>query len=100
MTSLSRFGIGIVTALSIESAAMRLVIDRLDEHFGSSSDPNRYMAGTMPSSVPQDPHHVVLTVMAQDNNKNAAAVCIDLLRSFPSVQCVLMVGIAGGIPTP
>lgn len=100
MNSLSDFSIGIVTALTIECAAMQVVIDQIGDLPAQSGDPNRYVAGSMPSTVPAEPHRVVLTMLAQDNNKNAAAVCIDLLRSFPSVQCVLMVGIAGGIPAP
>ncbi|WP_162907965.1 effector-associated domain 2-containing protein [Allorhizocola rhizosphaerae] len=99
MRSLSDVGIGIVTALPVECAAMRYFVDDLADVAGRPGDPKRYVTGTMPSTLAGRPHRVVVTVMAQDNNKNAAAACIDLLRSFSSIQCVLMVGIAGGIPT-
>ena len=100
MGSRADFGIGVVTALAVECAAMRTVIDEITNVPSLPGDPNRYVAGTMPSSVEGAPHRVVLTVMARDNNKNSAAVCVDLLRSFPEMRCVLMVGIAGGIPAP
>jgi nucleoside phosphorylase len=96
----SDIGIGVVTALTIECAAFRTVIDNMTNVSPRTGDPNSYVTGTMPSNVPEEPHRVALTVMPRDNNKNAAAVCVDLLRSFPGVRCVLMVGIAGGIPAP
>ncbi|HZM83012.1 MAG TPA: hypothetical protein VFC19_45425 [Candidatus Limnocylindrales bacterium] len=100
MRSQSDIGIGVVTALPVECAAMRSMIDDLAEVRPEPGDPSSYVTGTMPSNTPEEPHGVALTVMPRDNNKNAAAVCVDLLRSFPGVQCVLMVGIAGGIPAP
>ncbi|WP_245594729.1 hypothetical protein [Actinospica robiniae] len=63
-------------------------------------DPNRYRVGYLRSSDTARPHRVALVTMPQDNTRNAAATCTDLLRTFQSVRCVLMIGIAGGIPSP
>ncbi|WP_203902436.1 effector-associated domain 2-containing protein [Virgisporangium aliadipatigenens] len=54
----------------------------------------------MPSAVADRPHRVVSALLAQDGTRNAAAICTDLMRSFPNVRCLLMCGIAGGFPAP
>jgi nucleoside phosphorylase len=91
--------IGLVTALPIESAAMRLLIDN-DVAYTAPGDRGRYRLGTVPSTSVEHPHQVALTVLPLDGTRNAAAVCADLLRSFPAVRAVVMVGIAGGVPAP
>lgn len=63
-------------------------------------DPNNYRIGTVPSSDPAVPHHVALAMMPRDGTRHAAVMCTNLLRTFPNVQCVIMTGIAGGIPRP
>jgi nucleoside phosphorylase len=65
-----------------------------------TGDPNHYHVGPLPSSDPDRPHRVVVTILPQDGTRNASAVSSDLVRSFPSVRCVVMCGIAGGIPAP
>jgi nucleoside phosphorylase len=45
-------------------------------------------------------HLVVVTLLKEIGNNAAAAAATHLLRSFPTVQDVLMVGIAGGVPAP
>jgi len=91
--------IGIVTALAIECAAIRLLTDDLRRHT-VLGDRNYYHVGGIPSVDPDRPHRVVLTVLPEDGTRNAAAVCAGLLRSFPTVRCVVMCGIAGGVPGP
>lgn len=91
--------IGLVTALPIESAAMRLMVDDCRDH-RVVGDSNRYQLATVPSTTAGSPHRVVLTVLPADGTRNAAAICADLLRSFPSIRVIVMVGIAGGVPEP
>jgi nucleoside phosphorylase len=43
---------------------------------------------------------VVVTMQAQDGTRNAAAITTDLIRSFPQLRCIILCGIAGGIPAP
>ncbi len=91
--------IGIVAALPVESAAMvNLIADTADARY--DGDPNDYRIGHLDSAVPGRPHRVVLTVMANDNTRNAATVCTDMLRTFPRIRCVVLTGIAGGVPAP
>jgi nucleoside phosphorylase len=54
----------------------------------------------MPSQLPEQPHQVVLTLLPDTGNVAAAAACANLVRSFGSIEQVIMVGIAAGIPDP
>src|SRR5256714_14907421 len=91
--------VGIVTALPVECAAVRLLVDDLVDQ-PAPGDPNHYMSGWLPSRELGRPHRVVVAMQAQDGTRNAATISTDLIRSFPHVRCVVMCGIAGGMPTP
>jgi nucleoside phosphorylase len=91
--------IGIVTALSVEGAAMSALMGEL-KTVHVDGDPNVYHVGYLDSVDADRPHRAVLTVMPQDNTRNAAATCTDLIRTFTGIRCVVMLGIAGGIPSP
>jgi nucleoside phosphorylase len=43
---------------------------------------------------------VTLTLLADTGTDAAASACANLLRSYPSVGCLIMAGIAAGIPSP
>ena len=90
---------GILTALPEEFAAMRSFIDdpRRANVEGDRAD---YLIGTMPSADPRLPHAVALTMLGETGNDAAASACTNLLRSYPSVHCLLMAGIAAGVPDP
>jgi nucleoside phosphorylase/tetratricopeptide (TPR) repeat protein len=96
----SEVTIGIVAALWIEGLAMRALIPDVEPLDPIAGDPNHYHIGRLPSSQENRQHTVVLTTMPRDSTRNAAAICTNLIRSFPQVRCVIMVGIAGGIPVP
>jgi nucleoside phosphorylase len=91
--------VGVVTALPVECAAVRLLVDDLVDQ-PAPGDPNHYMSGWLPSRELGRPHRVVVAMQAQDGTRNAATISTDLIRSFPHVRCVVMCGIAGGVPTP
>src|SRR5439155_7041980 len=65
-----------------------------------AGDPNDYVVGTIPSFDGHGVHLIVLTLLKELGNNSAAAAATHLLRSFATVQDILMVGIAGGIPAP
>jgi nucleoside phosphorylase len=88
---------GIITALAWESAAIRALTTDLRPEV-VPHDPNRYHSGHFPSASPAHPHRVVITLLPKDGNKAASAAGTALIRSFPEVRALLMVGIAGGIP--
>jgi nucleoside phosphorylase len=93
----AEISIGIVTALSIETLAVRSLFEHLDERH-VPGDPNYYLTGTLPSTDPQRPHQVVIAQQLRDGTRNAAAVCTDLARSFERLHAFIMCGIAGAVP--
>jgi nucleoside phosphorylase/bifunctional DNase/RNase len=90
---------GIVTALHEEFAAMRSFLGGW-RRVSVPGDRADYFVGTLASFDQDQPHRVVLTMLGETGNDAAANACTNLLRSFPSVRCVLMVGIAAGVPNP
>lgn len=90
---------GILTALPQEFAAMRSLIDD-PRRANAEGDRADYVIGTMPSAGPGRAHTVVLTILGETGNDAAASGCTNLLRSYRSVRCLLMAGIAAGVPDP
>jgi nucleoside phosphorylase len=90
--------IGIVSALPVEAAATRLLIEDLERVPPEPDDRNQYYRGWLPSTDPERPHGVVLALLTQDSNPAASAACADLLHSFPALECLVLCGIAGGVP--
>ena len=91
--------IALVTALPKEMVAARALIDNAVEHV--QTDPRgtrRYILGTMPSHN-AGMHPIVLSMIGVGNTI-AAAATTQLLQDFPSVETIVMLGIAGGIPHP
>lgn len=92
--------IGIIAALPVEGAAMGALINGLRRVPTDDGDPNLYRVGYLDSAEPGRPHRVVLAALPQDNTRNAAVVCTDLIRTFRHVRCIVMTGVAGGVPAP
>ena len=92
-TDTSQYRLAIVTALSKEFAAVEVM---LDQHVDITipGDPGRYTVGMI------GPYPVVVTLLPKMGNNLATAVSSNLLRSFPNINDILMVGIAGGVPDP
>lgn len=89
--------IGLVTAIPEEFAAMKAFLcGSVERHV--AGDPATYVLGSMPSGESGHSHHAALTLLGETATDAAADGCTHLLRSFPSVAAVLMVGIAAGIP--
>lgn len=63
-------------------------------------DRSDYVIGTMPSAGRGRAHQVALTMLSATGNAAAASACTNLLRSYRSVRCLLMAGIAAGVPDP
>jgi nucleoside phosphorylase len=89
--------IGIVTAIPEEYAAMWALLDQPVER-DVPGDPATYVLASVPSKSEKRNHRVALTLLGATATDAAADGCTHLLRSFPSVAAVLMVGIAAGIP--
>jgi nucleoside phosphorylase/NTP pyrophosphatase (non-canonical NTP hydrolase) len=91
--------IGIITALPKEFAAMLCMLDE-HENVAVANDPNDYVLGRIPSVSGGSDHMVAVTLQKEIGTNGAASAATNLMRSFPNVEDVLMVGIAGGIPCP
>jgi nucleoside phosphorylase len=88
----------IVTALPEEMAAVLATMNDY-ENIGVADDSTIYRRGTY--SLANGTQRSVVTATLSDMGKtNAATITANALRSFPKVEHVLMVGIAGGCPNP
>jgi nucleoside phosphorylase len=90
---------GIITALPEEFAAMRSFTGD-PQRANVEGDRADYIVGTMPSADRGRAHTVALTILSETGNDAAASACTNLLRSYRSVRCLVMAGIAAGVPDP
>ncbi len=88
---------GIVTAMSEEFAAVRFMLEN-EVRVNVPGDRANYFVGTMPSTVGERPHVVVVTLLVETATNAAADGCANLIRSFGTVNCVVMSGVAAGVP--
>jgi nucleoside phosphorylase len=91
--------VGLVTAIPEEFVAMRALLEGIWAQ-DVDGDPAHYLRGRLPSRDVRRHHNVVLTQLSATATNAAADGCAQLLRSFPSVDVLIMVGIAAGIPNP
>ncbi|WP_433385196.1 hypothetical protein ACQPZX_11225 [Actinoplanes sp. CA-142083] len=91
--------IGILTALACETNAVVSLLDDVGG-YDDPQDQNHYRTGSLPSTDAARPHGVAVLMMSRDNTRSAAYYCANMLRTFPGIQIVIMVGIAGGLPRP
>lgn len=94
-----RVTIAIATALSKELAAVQCMLDgAVDFHAPGRGAGRAYTLGEIPAKGGGT--HVVAVLMADQGNSTAAANATRVIDHFPSVEVVVMVGIAGGVPNP
>lgn len=91
--------IAIVTALPKEFAAVRALLDSpYDFVQPGSGSSRRYVLGAVPAC--DGGSHTIALCLADMGNNSATSRATLLLEHFPSVDSILMVGIAGGVPNP
>ncbi|KAI3339188.1 ankyrin repeat protein [Ustulina deusta] len=92
------YTVGWICSIETEYLAAQLCLDeehpKLNRH-PSPNDTNTYTLGKVAE------HNVVIAALPDGSygTSSAAAVAINLLRSFPNVRIGLMVGIGGGAPS-
>ena len=86
----------IVTALSKETAAVLATLDDVLK-IGRKDDSNIYSVGAFNHG---EHRRTVIVASAGMGKANAASVTTNAIRSFPNVEHIVMVGIAGGCPNP
>jgi nucleoside phosphorylase len=97
MPTHSDYRIGWICALSLELAAAEAMLDRVHEPLPNRvEDHNTYVLGSIGN------HNIVIACLPSGvyGTTSATAAAIYMRNSFPSLRFCLMVGIAGGAPTP
>lgn len=91
--------IGIITALPQEFTAVKAtLLDARERSFPGEGAGRRYIIGRI-QSVHGKCHSIALALADMGNNVAAARATL-LLEHFHSVNSIIMVGIAGGVPAP
>lgn len=88
---------GVVTALPLEFAPMKAMLDHWVKLQPMVDDPNLYVRGDVEAKDGSGPIPVVLTILPGTGNNRATKSAVHLLNTF-KVDHLLMVGIAGGAP--
>ncbi|KAH7024704.1 uncharacterized protein B0I36DRAFT_249958, partial [Microdochium trichocladiopsis] len=91
------YTVGWVSALPLElRAALACLDEQHDTLPRDRDDYNAYVFGRIHQ------HNVVMASLPSGDygNNSAANVAVHMRRSFPSIQLLLLIGIAGGVPSP
>src|SRR5258708_25931227 len=91
--------VGIVTALPRELKAVVAMLENptVVEISDKGAD-QTYVLGVLPS---KNGKHSVAALLLPDYGNNSSGIGAALLTAnYPSIECVFMVGIAGGVPDP
>jgi nucleoside phosphorylase len=92
--------IGIITALEKEYVAVSALLENVMKHsVPGRGAGRRYRIGEIPASE-GGRHLIALALLQEKGNNSAATRATRLLEHFPSVNTIIMVGIAGGVPFP
>ncbi|RLK59613.1 CATRA conflict system CASPASE/TPR repeat-associated protein [Actinokineospora cianjurensis] len=90
--------VGLLTAMTVEFNAMRSLL--LDQRRAPAAGHADYLLAELPSADPASPHRVVLAQTGATANAAASDAATNMLRSHPTVSCLVMTGVAAGIPAP
>jgi nucleoside phosphorylase len=92
--------VGIITALPEEFDAVRVMLKEEKRHRTPGPGAgHEYMLGVVPS-LREGMHQVVLAQTMRMGNNSAAIRASKMLIDFPSIDVIVMCGIAGGVPNP
>jgi nucleoside phosphorylase len=92
--------VGVIVALDVEFDAMRLMLsNELPYRAPGSGGSREYSIGDVPS-LRGGIHQVVLAQTMTMGNNAAALRAGKMLEHFDGLDCIIMCGIAGGIPHP
>lgn len=91
--------IGIITALPKECAAVKSLLENVEEHyFKGKGAGHRFFVGEL-RSANGGMHKIALCQCGMGNNQ--AAIRATMMQNhFPNIESIIMVGIAGGVPSP
>jgi nucleoside phosphorylase len=86
------YTVACICPMGVEMAAVAAMLDETHPDLPSTRDMNSYTLGRIGA------HNIVVAVMPEIGNNNAAMVATQLLNDFKSIRFGLLVGIGGGIP--
>ena len=90
--------VGIITALPEEYAAVQVMVENGRDYFIGNQASAKYGLGEMPAA--RAGKHFVVLPLVGIGNKVTADQAASLLRAFPTVKTIFIVGIASGVPDP
>jgi len=91
--------IGIITALEKEFKAVKVLLENpIKFNMPGKGAGRRYVVGEIPTE--DGGKHIVVLALATMGNNMAAGRATLLLEHFPSIEHIIMAGIAGGVPYP
>ncbi len=98
--SMSLPRVGIITALTEEYDAVRVMLANEKRHDTPGPGAgHEYLLGEI-ASLRRGTHQVVLAQTGRMGNTSAALGTSKMLIDFPSLDLIIMCGIAGGVPNP
>lgn len=86
------YTVACICPMGVELAPVEAMLNEMHQSLPISRDHNCYTLGRMGE------HNVVIAIMPEIGNNNAATVATQLLNDFTSIRFGLLVGIGGGIP--
>lgn len=99
MKNYENIKIGVITALPKECAAVKRVLENVQECFLEGKGAGHHFFIGELKSANGGRHKIALGLCGMGNNK-AAIRAITMKNHFPNIESIIMVGIAGGIPSP
>jgi nucleoside phosphorylase len=96
--SVANYKIGIITALSKETAAIEAVFGSATPLPAAHRNAIAFGSIACPTRGGKGEHKIVLTQSLKMGNNSAAVAAALLLAEFPLIEDILLVGIAGGVP--
>lgn len=93
-----RYKLGVITALPKELAAVTRVFDEPPQRLYHHLSEVEYHSIEIDCTGGQGKHRIILTLCPSMGNSSSAIAATAMLKDFPAIKEVVMVGIAGGIP--
>jgi nucleoside phosphorylase len=87
------YTVACICPMGVELAPVVAMLEQRHQSLPTSRDQNSYILGRIKG------HNIVIAVIPEIGNNNAATVAIQLLNDFGSIRFGLLVGIGGGIPS-
>lgn len=89
------YTVGWISAIFVEFAAAQVLLDEVHEALPlEPGDNNRYVLGRIGD------FNIVIACLGDMGLCSAATVSSNMVRTFTSIRLLLVVGVAGGVPTP